>query len=330
MNNPENNQSRIVPEAGTVDGQMGYYRIESAVDPIANQNQTPNDVNVDIHVKHNRASRGVRKFVAGTVLAGLALYGGYNVVKGMFDDGGSKLEAEVALDQTRVTVYENPQLLIAGIQSDLDLTLSAGYDRTGPIPGIDINPINNEYTLDQQNLTTDTSTLLSVESLEVTETNDAIVAELSGDMNLSQTSIDWLQEDFAGADIKRSSLSFGNELKDKIDNQALEILQASGSVTASCALRESAIQEKITVGVVNFLKVVNPELSSEVKPLTVKIADLENQADSIYAESIDQLYDVVDDIQKSYKGKNDYFRVDTTNIENCNEHNIVFVPDQPQ
>jgi hypothetical protein len=328
MSTRENNQSYVVPEQGTIDGQMGHYRI----DPMASMDEQPagqgsmGNMNLDIQIKDKR-SNGLRKIAAGLVVGGLAIYGGYNAIKGMFEDGGNSMQAEVTVEETRVTVYENPALLLAGIESDLDLEMTAGYDRTGPF-GIDINPINNEYSFSQENLTTQTHAFLTVEQMTVEEDDNNVQVTLDGEMKLSQTSIDWLQQDFAGADIKGTSLSFGNELKDKIDNDALEILQASGSVTAACAMRDANVQDLITGGVVNFLKVVNPNIFESEKEILVNINEIEDQSNKMYTDSIDQLHDVVSGIRQSYSGKNDTFSVDVSNIENCNEQNIRIVNDQ--
>ena len=247
--------------------------------------------------------------------------GAYVLVNGLFSGGGNKIEAKAEVEETRVYTYQNTPLQLAKIESDIDLDMTAGYDRTGPF-GVDINPINNEYEFHQNNLTTNTSVTLTVAEMRVEDGSKEVLVTLGGGLDLSDASIDWRAEEFAGADIKGSSFSVGNDLKDKIDNDALEILQTSGEVAASCALRSDKVQPAITDGVTNFLKIVKPELVSNNKPLTVVIEDFDSEADRLYSESIDNINDVVDNIREDYSGKDDTFSVDVSGITDCDRQKI--------
>jgi hypothetical protein len=279
-----------------------------------------------IRVRHEHSRRpGKIKTALYAGGAALALYGAYNVYQGLTSGGGSHMQAEAQVEETRVTVYENTPLQLAGIDSDLNLQMTAGYDRTGPIPGLDINPINNMYTFDQEDLTTHTEATVTVETMTVEESETEISVTLQGDIELSNASIDWSEEEFAGADISGTSVSIGNDLKDRIDNDALEIFQDSAGVAASCALLDEKIQPVITDGVSTFLKIVKPELNDSTKPLRVRVQNLRSRAQTLYIEAKDRLQDTLREIESSYSGKDDTFEADVSQILDCNAQNIRLV-----
>ena len=195
---------------------------------------------------------------------------------------------------------------------------------------VDVVPINNEYTFNQENLTTDTTATFTPQTMIVEETADEFKVSFDGEMDLSKASIDWSEQEFAGADIKGTSFSVGNELKDEIDNDALEILQDSAGVTAACAVRDEDVQPLITSGVSKFLTIVNPRFRDSDKKLTVVIDGMNDQTARLYAEAVDSLNETVDGIKADYDGPNDTFDVDTSSITNCDEQDIKIVPNQPK
>lgn len=279
-----------------------------------------------VRVRHEQRNRpGKIKTVLYAGGAALALFGAYQVYRGLTSGGGSHMQAEVTVDETRVMVYQNPPIQLAGIDSDLNLTLTAGYDRTGPIPGVDINPINNMYEFDQKDLTTRTEATLTIQTMAVEEGADETVVTLGGEMDLSKSSIDWDKEEFAGADISGTSYSVGNDLKDRIDNDALEILQGSAGVTAACALLDDDIQPAITKGVETFLKIVNPELAESDTPIRVVIEDQESKAQGLYIDAKDELQATLRSIESDYDGKNDTFEADISQILDCQAQDIRLV-----
>jgi hypothetical protein len=124
-------------------------------------------------------------------------------------------------------------------------------------------------------------------------------------MDLSNASIDWSQEEFAGADITGTSYSVGNDLKDKIDNDALEIMQGSAGVAAACGLMDESIKPVITGGVEKFLSIVNPNVLHKDKPVRVIIEDLDAQSQGLYIEMKNELEAVLRGIESDYDGKDD-------------------------
>lgn len=265
-----------------------------------------------------------KRIGAATLIAagGAGVYVLYN---GIFSGGGHKMEAKAKVEETRVyPSYHNVPLQLARIESDIDLEMKAGYDRTvsiGPFEA-DLIPFNNEYTLKQNDLTTETTATLTVSEMVIKETPKEIIVTLKGGMDISKASIDWRTQEFAGADINSTDLSFGNDKKDQIDNDALEILQSSGEVAAACALRSEEVQPALTVGVKKFLEIVKPELVKKNKELVVYIENIDIEADRIYAEAVDTINAVVRDIGKDYSGKNDIFDVDISGIVDCDSQNI--------
>lgn len=279
-----------------------------------------------IRIRQERSRRpGKVKSAIYAGTAALALVGAVNIYRGLTSGGGSHMSAEATAEETRVTVYENPPLELAGIDSDLSLEMTAGYDRTGPIPGIDINPINNMYTFSQKNLTTHTEATVTVGFMEVVEGVEETTITLGGEMDLSKASIDWNEEEFAGADITGTSYSVGNDLKDEIDNDALEILQGSAGVAAACGIMDEDIQPVIASGVEKFLSIVNPHVMQKDKPVRVIIDDLETQTQGLYIEKKDELEDVLRDIEADYDGKDDTFDADISQILDCHAQNIRLV-----
>lgn len=320
--NPQESPAHYAPELNLPDDD------QLAQEYIASQPQVIQHENV-VRVRHEQGHRiGKIKTAIYAGGAALALFGAYQLYRGLTSGGGSHMQAEVTVDETRVTVYENAPLQLAGIDSDLSLHITAGYDRTGPIPGIDINPINNMYEFDQDGLTTHTEATLTVETMQVEENDNDVVVTLGGDMNLSRASIDWKEQEFAGADITGSSYSVGNNLKDQIDNDALEILQDSAGVTAACGLMDNDIQPALTKGVETLLKIVKPELIAGDKSMRVEIEDLHSQAQGLYVDAKDELQATLHGIESDYDGKNDTFEADISQILDCQAQDIRLV--QPE
>lgn len=290
----------------------------------------PNEVTINVN-QTKLAKKGIvgkaKRIGAGLFVVASA-YGAYNFVQGLTSDEASQFDANVAVDETRVFIYKNTPISLATIESDISLEIDAGYDRTGPF-GIDINPINNMYKVNEH-LTTSTDATITVEEMEVKDTEHAVEVYLGGLIGLTKANIDWQEEDLAGADITGSSVSIGNKTKDEIDNDALEILQTSGGVAASCALRDDDIEQSLTQGVVEFLAIVSPDLLKSGKPIKVFVKDLRQQSDKIYAEKVDDLNRVIDDIRVHYDEKNDVFKVDITKITDCEEQKIKIITDKEQ
>ncbi|MCA9377276.1 hypothetical protein KC685_05160 [Candidatus Dojkabacteria bacterium] len=294
------------------------------------QSDPGNSQSLTINIEHKQPKTGFIKKAKRVGAAALVVaggYGAYNFVQGLMSDEEAQFSAEVEVDETRVYVYENTPIQLAEIESDISLDIEAGYDRTGPF-GIDINPINNMYKLDQDGLTTSTNAEILVEQMRVEETDDMVNVYLGGELGLSNASINWAEEDMEGADITWNSYSIGNDTKDKIDNDALEITQGSSGVAAACGLRDETVQESLTGGVANFLSIVNPNLVESGKPIKVFIDNLDEQADSIYAEEVDKLNEIVDGIRLRYDGENDVFVVDISQILDCSDQDIRLAEDE--
>jgi hypothetical protein len=86
-------------------------------------------------VRHERSRRpGKVKAALYAGTTALVLVGAVSIYRGLTSGGGSHMSAEVTAEETRVTVYENPPLQLAGIDSDLSLEMIAGYDRTDRFP----------------------------------------------------------------------------------------------------------------------------------------------------------------------------------------------------
>lgn len=327
-----------LPRPGTTDGQYGEYEIvpdvsvdDSAreqaqkIDELLNQppvEQAPQVIERETVVRERRPRKSYpKRIMTGVKLAGVALavYGGYQVYQGITSNGGAHMEGEVTSEETRVTFYENSPIELAGIESDVSLELEAGYDRTVSVFGVevDINPINNEYTFKQEDLTLDTTAKMVVESMRVEEAEDQFIVSFDGNMDIDDASVDWEEEEFAGADIKATSWSVGNEEKDKIDNDALEILQDSAGVTSACALRDERVGDLLASGVEKFLTIVNPDFADSGKELVLSIEDIDSKTAELYAKAVDALNATIEKIKQDYSDPNDIFDLDISSILDC-------------
>lgn len=331
------NNEQPIPVGGQRMGEMGRYLPSDMLQSqdIPQEEALPRVERTIIERQNIGRQRNYpRRIMNGVKLAGaaLAIYGGVQVYQALTGNEGSHMTGEVTSEETRVTVYQNSPLELAGIQSDLSLELEAGYDRTVSVLGfeVDVVPINNEYTFNQENLTTDTTATFTPQTMIVEETADEFKVSFAGEMDLSKASIDWSEQEFAGADIKGTSFSVGNELKDEIDNDALEILQDSAEVTAACAVRDEEVQPLLTTGVSKFLTIVDPRFRDSQKKLVVSIDGMSDQTARLYAEAVDGLNATVDGIKADYDGPNDTFDVDITSITNCADQDIKIVPNQPK
>lgn len=319
------------PVGGQMDGEMGRYEMMQRPAQDLQRHFEPEFAQV---VRGNRATesrqrnvtdrfQSVRRY-AKLAGAALAIYGGVQIYQALTGNEGAHMTGEVTSEETRVTVYENPPIELANIESDISLELDAGYDRTVSAFGIDIdiNPINNEYYFSQKDLTANTKATLTPAVMRVEESEDHFEVTFEGQMELSQSAFDWTEEELAGADIKGTSFSFGNELKDEIDNDALEIMQESAGVTAACALRDEQIADALTGGIANFLRVVNPDFKDSNKPLKVSVSGLDEQSARLYAQAVDRLNQTVEAIKADYSGPHDQFELDISSILNCDAQDI--------
>lgn len=284
--------------------------------------------------RNHKPSPRTIKNVAKLALVAMAVYGGYSVVNGLFSVEGNSFEGSEKVENTRVYEYSNVPLELAGIESDISLRFTAGEDRTniGPIkiPGVDLSPVNNMYDFNQKGLTTETQATLIVEDMKVQESSDSVIVTLDGKFNLGATAIDWDEQDFAGSDIQGASLSFGNELKDKLDNAALEIMQDGGRVAAACAVNGKDVQPVLTTGVKEFLKIVNSKLFRADKPLKVQINDLDVKAKVVYGDEVSRFSKAVGSIKQKFSGKNDKFSLDISGITDCEKQDIRIIKADPK
>jgi hypothetical protein len=331
-----------LPRPGTTDGQYGEYEIvpDALAEVLATEqaqqideplNQPPVEqmspvIERETVIRERRTRKSYpRRIMTGVKLAGVALavYGGYQVYQAITSSGGAHMEGEVTSEETRVTFYENSPIELAGIESDVSLELEAGYDRTVSVFGVevDINPINNEYTV-EEDLTLNTTAKMVIESMRVEEAEDQFIVSFDGSMDIDDASVDWEEEELAGADINWNSFSVGNEEKDNIDNDALEILQDSAGVTSACALRDENVGELLANGVEKFLTIVNPDFADSGKELVLRIEDIDSKTAELYAKAVDALNATIEKIRQDYSDPNDIFNLDISSILDCASQDI--------
>ena len=276
------------------------------------------------HEKRNRyrgPSRTKLALYAGGIV--LVASGAYAIYQGITSGGGNHMKGKAEVEETHVEVYPHPPIELAGIRSSISLELNASKDRVGVIPGVDMIPFNQEFTLKQDDLETETTATLVPDSMRVEETPDKFIATFDGIMDLSRANIDWTTQEFSGVDMATwSSVSFDTKFMGSVENDALEILQGSGEVAAACAVRDDEVKDVITAGVENFLRIVNPRFDGN-KKLEVRIEGLDSKTEGLYVDAVEGLQSIVNGIEDDYEGRADTFEIDISQILDCSKQDII-------
>lgn len=287
----------------------------------------PVEVTVDVNESAKRFG-GFGK-VRAIGVAGIALFAGvgaHSIYERLFgSEPNQGYEATVEVIEKRV--FENVELELLGVDSDIHIEQTTRLDRENDFGlfTVDLNPFSYDTHLDTE-VTTSSEVGINISRLEAEvdaegATMDVVV---DGEITLDQPSIDW-DEDSVDIELRDGNqLGVGTGEMNKARSAAMRLIQRAGEISNSCALKMNDIKELFIRGIVTHLKTMSFSDGIAPEDITVSMPNLDLSVDAIHGRSLEELDRTINDIrEESYPDSNNKFEVDTSQLTDCESHNIV-------
>lgn len=298
---------------------------------------------VNVVVEQQRPSKFMRRAkmvgigaLAATVgIAGIQVKQWIDGWRNPFNGKSSHL-VDLTIDAPETKVYENVYLNLAQMQSTFGLSLDTSLDRPGPF-NCDTRTRHTGMKDEDDKITTTSNAGIIVDSLSVTRDGETVTAELSGNITLSETAVDYGENNInvkgatGGVDICVGT----NEIT-KARGIVDVAVQEAGRVATGCALQDDAGYEIFKRGVRNF--VANTDLAKgldeeQLAGMEVEIANFSASADAIYGASVKSFRQAVDQVVGEYLAETDDHAEPNLNdrdLLNCAMHTISLATDAVQ
>ena len=295
------------------------------------------------HVIDNKP-KGFERFVQNAKRVGaVAMVGAVAVagiqVKSWIDDWRNPFSTEsshavtLEVGAPETDIYEDVYLNFAQINTTFPISLDTSLDRPGP-SNCDTKTRHTGKKGEDPKITAGVSAGIFVESLSVTKRDNQLTATVNGDLTLSDTSVDYGENNIH---VEGARGVFDVCIKSSETNKARNILdvaiQNTGSVAASCALKDEAGRKVFDKAIRKFIGNTDmaDELSREqLSSMRVRYSDYNSSADAVYGQSVGEFRHNVDGVINRYLKETDKHKKPTINdreLINCEVHRIKIAAD---